>query len=69
MLSIILLSYQSENRLENFFLTLKTFLLKKKISFELIIIDDGSTDSSYENALGLEKKIQKCKSLSVKQEL
>ena len=61
MLSIILLSYQSENRLENFFLTLKTFLLKKKISFELIIIDDGSTDSSYENALGLEKKYKNVK--------
>jgi dolichol-phosphate mannosyltransferase len=62
MLSIILLSYQSENRIESFFLTLKSFLLRNDISFELIIIDDGSTDSSFENALALEKKYQNVKS-------
>lgn len=65
MLSIILLSYQSENRLEDVFLTLKACLVGEQIPFELIIIDDGSTDSSYENALQLEKNNENIKAFQL----
>ena len=54
MLSIILLSYQSENRIEKFFDALRNRLEKEKIPFDCIIMDDGSSDSSYEVALKIE---------------
>ena len=56
MLSIILLSYQSENRILNFYKELNSRLREEEIEYELIIMDDNSNDSSYEIALGLERK-------------
>lgn len=55
-ISIILLSYYSGERLERCFLNLKSCLSSENIPFELIIVDDGSTDDSYELALELEQK-------------
>lgn len=55
-ISIILLSYYSGQRLERCFLNLKSCLSSENIPFELIIVDDGSTDNSYELALELERK-------------
>ena len=54
MLSIILLSYQSENRIEKFFVSLRNRLEKERIPFDCIIMDDGSSDSSHEVALNIE---------------
>jgi polyisoprenyl-phosphate glycosyltransferase len=55
MLSIILLSYFSGDRISRVYHKLAEILGAAKIPFELIIIDDGSTDNSYEIALELEK--------------
>ena len=58
MLSIILLSYQSEKRIEKFFDTLKIRMLKENIEFECIIMDDASTDASHTVALEIEKEYE-----------
>ena len=41
MLSIILLSYQSEKRIEKVFYALSRRMLEEKIEFECIIMDDA----------------------------
>ena len=56
MLSIILLSYQSEKRINKFFGALNKKMLEEKIDFECIIMDDASTDASHTVALELEKQ-------------
>lgn len=58
MLSIILLSYQSEKRIEKFFDSLNKRMLKENIEFECIIIDDASTDASHKVALDIETKYE-----------
>jgi dolichol-phosphate mannosyltransferase len=55
MLSIILLSYYSGDRLVKVFQKLSEVLNIEQVPFELIIVDDGSEDDSYEIALELEK--------------
>ena len=50
MLSLILLAYQSESRLETTVTLTIEKLRLEKIPFELIIIDDGSKDKSFEIA-------------------
>jgi dolichol-phosphate mannosyltransferase len=54
-LSIILCSYQSGDSIVPVYNTLKTRFASEKISFELIIVDDASTDNSYEIAKLLAK--------------
>ena len=58
MLSIILLSYQSEKRIEKVFDALNKRMLKENIAFEFIIMDDASTDESHDVALKIEKKYE-----------
>lgn len=65
MLSVVILSYQSEKRLDGFFNTLNNTLKKNKIPFECIIMDDGSNDSSYEIALDLEQKNKNIRSFQL----
>lgn len=55
MLSLILLSYYSGDRIVKAYQELSEILGNEQIPFELIVIDDGSKDNSYEIALGLEK--------------
>lgn len=55
MLSIILLSFNSGERIVRAYQTLKKVFDNHQISFEFIVIDDGSQDNSYEIALDLEK--------------
>jgi dolichol-phosphate mannosyltransferase len=55
MLSLILLSYYSGERISTAYRKLSEILGNENIPFELIIIDDGSTDNSYEIACELEK--------------
>lgn len=55
MLSIILLSYYSKDRINDVYLKVFEILSSNDIPFELIIIDDGSSDNSYLLALELEK--------------
>lgn len=54
MLSLILLSYFSGNRLLQVHEKLSNLLDSEKIDFELVIIDDGSTDDSFKKAQQLE---------------
>jgi glycosyltransferase involved in cell wall biosynthesis len=56
LLSLILLSYCSENRITLAYYKVKAILEKEKIPFEFIVMDDGSKDNSYNIALELEKK-------------
>ena len=65
MLSIILLSYQSENRILKFYEELDSHLIQEGIEYELIIMDDGSNDSSYEIALELEQKNKNVRSFQL----
>ena len=58
MLSIILLSYQSEKRIDKFFGALNKKMLEENIQFECIIMDDASTDASHTFALELENKYE-----------
>ena len=58
MLSIILLSYQSEKRIDKFFEALNKKMLEENIQFECIIMDDASTDASNIFALELENKYE-----------
>ena len=53
--SIILLSYYSQNKIKVAFEKIGNLLNTEKIPFELIIIDDGSLDNSFEVAKNLEK--------------
>jgi len=56
MLSIILLSYFSSNRLCEVYTKLSVEMKIANVDFELVIIDDGSTDNSFEVAKELESK-------------
>ena len=58
MLSIILLSYYSKERIRKSYLAIKQLLESENIQFEFIVIDDGSKDESFIMALELEKKYE-----------
>tara|TARA_B110000495_G_C23020805_1_gene605589 strand:- start:1319 stop:2242 length:924 start_codon:yes stop_codon:yes gene_type:complete len=61
-LTVIILSYYSESRINKNYKTIKDRFEKEKIAFELIIIDDGSKDNSYNESLELEKIDNRVKS-------
>lgn len=65
MLSIILLSYQSENKILNFYKELNNRLREEEIEYELIIMDDCSNDSSFDIALDLEQKNKNIRSFQL----
>lgn len=65
MLSVILLSYYSSDRLQDVYQNLNDELTKSNIPYELIIIDDGSKDDSYEIALSLEKEHEKVRAFQL----
>lgn len=56
MLSLILLSYFSGERINQVHNKLSALLSRENIEFELIIIDDGSNDNSFKIAQQLEKQ-------------
>lgn len=56
LLSIILLSYYSRERIRKSYHAVKQLLDVECIPFEFIVMDDGSTDNSYTIALELEKE-------------
>lgn len=55
LLSVILLSYYSEARINVCYQKLTETLGAAGIPFELVVMDDGSKDNSYETALALER--------------
>ena len=58
-ISIIILSYNSGKKIDNFYRSLKSRLELEKIDHEIIIMDDGSTDRSFDRAIQLENKDEK----------
>jgi dolichol-phosphate mannosyltransferase len=56
MLSIILLSYYSKERIPAAWEKVSSVMNEHGIPFEFIVVDDGSEDSSFEIALDLEKR-------------
>jgi glycosyltransferase involved in cell wall biosynthesis len=56
MLSIILLSYYSGDKISSVYFELKKILDNENIPFELIVIDDASQDNSFSIAIDLEQK-------------
>lgn len=56
LLSIILLSYQSGERIVRCYERLQHVMDQAGIPFELVVVDDGSNDDSYEIALELEAR-------------
>ena len=58
-LSVIVPCYNEQGSIEEFYNEISKFLKKEKISYELIIIDDGSTDDTF----------KKIKELSVNKEV
>lgn len=58
LLSIILLSYYSKDRISKSYLAIKQLLDSEKIPFEFIVMDDGSKDESFIMALELEKEYE-----------
>ncbi len=56
MLSIILLSYYSGDRIHSVYQDLSGIMAGEGIPFEFIVIDDGSADDSFQQALALEEK-------------
>ncbi len=56
LLSVILLSYYSKNRIITAYEKLSKLFEEEKIPFEFIVMDDGSKDESYGIACDLEKQ-------------
>lgn len=56
LLSVIILSYYSGEKIPSAYYRLKTVLDNENIPFELVVMDDGSKDNSYQIALDLEQK-------------
>ncbi len=59
LLSVLMFAYNSESRLRQSVLTVLEFFEHEKIPIELIIIDDGSADSSFSKAKRLETEFSK----------
>lgn len=64
-LSIVLPSYKSKERLIKVRDRLDEVFSKAQIPYELVIVDDGSLDGSFEVALGLEKKYPNVKAFEL----
>jgi len=56
MLSIILLSYYSKERIPAAYRKVSTVMTEQGIPFEFIVVDDGSVDDSFSMALDLERQ-------------
>ncbi len=56
MLSIILLSYYSKERILTAYAKVSTVMREQGVPYEFIVVDDGSADGSFDIALDLEKR-------------
>lgn len=58
MLSVILPVYNEENNIENAYRAIRSQLLPEKIDFELVFVNDGSKDNSFETIKKLAENVQ-----------
>ena len=58
MLSIILPVYNEESNIENAYQAIKEILLPKGIDFELVFVNDGSKDRSFEIIRKLAERVK-----------
>lgn len=65
MLSIILPVYNEESNIEHAYQAIKDVLLPKDISFELVFVDDGSRDGSFEIIRRLAETVRDAKILGL----
>lgn len=65
MLSIILPVYNEESNIEHAYQAIKDVLLPKDISFELVFVDDGSKDRSFEIIRRLAETVRDAKILGL----
>ena len=64
-LSILLLAYQSEQRLEIAVTEIDSALSAAGIPHEIVIIDDGSTDKSFAKALEIAQRMENISELRI----
>lgn len=57
-LSVIIPAYNEENRIKDSLITLISYLDKSKIKYEIILVDDGSTDKTAEVTHHVSSKIK-----------
>lgn len=65
MLSIILPVYNEENNIENVYYAIRDVLLPEKINFELVFVNDGSKDGSFELIKKLAEGVQDAQILGI----
>lgn len=63
LISVVIPVYNSENSLTELYSALTMIAAKNKFDFEIIFIDDNSSDKSYEQILKLQKKDKKVKGI------
>lgn len=64
LLSIILPAYNEQDNIENAFLTITQIVGQNNIPFEIIFVDDGSTDSTYTRIQNLSAQHTQIKGIS-----
>ena len=64
LLSVIIPSYNEQDMISTTFHTVKEILDKSQIPFEIIFVDDGSKDLTYDNIAGLSKDYSEAKGIS-----
>lgn len=64
LLSVIIPSYNEQDMIHTTFHSVKSILDKNEIPFEIIFIDDGSTDMTYSNIYNLSKEYPETKGIS-----
>jgi glycosyltransferase involved in cell wall biosynthesis len=60
-LSIVVPAYNEQDNVQRLYFAVKKVMIKEKYDFEMIYIDDGSTDKTYEKLLELNKKDKRVK--------
>ncbi len=65
MLSVVLPTYNEEDNIESAYKSIREVLIPEGIEFELVYVNDGSKDKSYEKICELSKKVGDAKILGV----
>ncbi|MDH3568130.1 MAG: glycosyltransferase, partial [Desulfobacteraceae bacterium] len=64
MLSIVIAAYNEENRIGESLLKIKNYLDEKDADYEIIVVDDGSTDNTRQVAADYKSEITNLKIIS-----